>query len=97
MMQSQHLSQLSHGQLSPGRHSALLVLDRGDAQCAESLTRRERLLGASASAVWPPSNRNRGRLHFGTVAGIKSVCLAGMRRNSHVEDWMNESSATKPD
>lgn len=37
---------------------------------------------ASASAAWPPSNRNRGRLHFGTVAGIKSVCLAGMRRNS---------------
>lgn len=39
---------------------------------------------ASASAAWPPSNRNRGRLHFGTVAGIKSVCLAGMRRNSQL-------------
>jgi hypothetical protein len=31
---------------------------------------------------WPPSNRNGGRLHFGTVAGIKSVCLAGMHRYS---------------
>jgi len=32
-------------------------------------------------AKWPELNRNGGRLQIGTVAGIKSVSLAGFRRN----------------
>jgi hypothetical protein len=32
---------------------------------------------------WPVSFRNGGRLHFGTVADIKSESVAGLRRYSH--------------
>ena len=34
-------------------------------------------------ARWPASNRNGGRHQFGDMAGIKSVRLAGFRRNLH--------------
>ena len=35
-------------------------------------------------ARWPASNRNGGRHQFGDMAGIKSVRLAGFRRNSQL-------------
>ena len=39
--------------------------------------------GASLQQLkWPASSRNGGRLRFGTVAGIKSESVAGLRRNS---------------
>jgi hypothetical protein len=36
-----------------------------------------------SSGRWPDLNRNGGRLQIGTVADIKSVSLAGFRRNPH--------------
>jgi hypothetical protein len=44
----------------------------------ESLTRKKR---RQPPQGWPASNRNGGRIYFGTVAGFKSESLAGMRRN----------------
>ena len=37
-------------------------------------------------ARWPESNRNGGRLQIGTVADIKSVSLAGFRRNPQADE-----------
>ena len=36
------------------------------------------------AAKWPPSARNRGRLHSGTVAGFTSENLAGLNRNPQI-------------
>jgi len=76
----QHLFDLSHGQLSPGRHPILLVsrigmprlLTRGDAPWPISPT------------DWPASSRNGGRHQIGTLAGFASEQVAGFRRNPQV-------------
>jgi hypothetical protein len=91
-VQPQHVSQLSHGQLSPRRHPSLLVMIE-EGWLPESLTRRTRLGGdlctprpgvaGITSEWWPASARNGGRLQIGIPAGINSEYLAGMRRNLH--------------
>ncbi len=68
----QHLLDLSHGQLSPGWHPALLVVEDRDAAVADPrmmIRRRYRLPG--------------GRHQIGTLAGFASEWVAGFRRNTH--------------
>jgi hypothetical protein len=67
MGQPQHLSYLSHGQLSLRRHPALSSsLDEASVM-PEVLTQK----GAPGpSARWPDKSRNGGRLHVGMLAGL---------------------------
>ncbi len=63
----QHLSGLSHGQLSPGRHPVLLVPEEG----CRGADPRGTPPPISATR-WPASSRNGGRLQIGTTADIIS-------------------------
>jgi hypothetical protein len=45
----------------------------------ESLTRKN---AANPPQRWPASNRNGGRIYFGTVAGFKSEPRPASRRNT---------------
>ena len=65
----QHLSDLSHGQLSPGRHSALLVVEDRIAAVADPWENRRRF------------RLQTGRHQIGTLAGFVSEEVAGFLRN----------------
>jgi hypothetical protein len=65
---AQHLSYLSHGQLSPGRHSVLLMAVE---EWMPRLLTRGKPRRRSPTR-WPASSRNGGRDQIGTVADIAS-------------------------
>jgi hypothetical protein len=70
MGEPQHLFDLSHGQLSPGRHPALLMVEDRDAAVADPRKMRRARYRLSG-----------GRLHLGMVADIKSERWPASPRN----------------
>jgi hypothetical protein len=58
------------------------------------LTRWESL--SCAYPKWPASNRNAGRLRFGTMAGFASEYPAGLNRNPQVEQIDHKGAIRAP-
>jgi hypothetical protein len=82
----QHLFDLSHGQLSPGRHPALLVVEDKDAAVADPQGCAGADIGYRVAGFisewWPTSNRNAGRLRVGMGGRLPSES-AGQKRHGH--------------
>jgi hypothetical protein len=76
MGEPQHLSDLSHGQLSPGRHPILLVVEDWDAAVADprgcAVADAGYRVAGFISEWWPTSNRNAGRLRVGMGGRLPS-------------------------
>jgi hypothetical protein len=72
----QHLFDLSHGQLSPGRHPILLVVEDWDAAVADprgcAIADAGYRVAGFISEWWPTSNRNVGRLRVGMGGRLPS-------------------------